>query len=68
LRLHAKVKCWGCNQKGNSFANKQGDITCPKKDDPVVIAQAAKARKDFNLHQAKKESRQMQTLRNQWLW
>lgn len=33
----------------------QGNVTCPKKDDPIVITRAAKARKDFNLRQAKKK-------------
>jgi hypothetical protein len=56
LRQYAKVECWGCNQKGHSFADKQGNVTCPKKDDPAVIAQAAKARKDFNQRQAKKKA------------
>ncbi len=42
------VKCWGCDQTGHSFANKQGRITCPNKDKPGVQDRAAKARKDFN--------------------
>jgi hypothetical protein len=42
------VNCWGCDQTGHSFANKQGQITCPNKDKPGVQDRAAKARKDFN--------------------
>jgi hypothetical protein len=49
------VKCWGCDQTGHRFANKQGQITCPNKDKPGVQDRAAKARKDFNERLQKRE-------------
>jgi hypothetical protein len=60
------VKCWGCDQTGHSFANKQGQITCPNKDKPGVQDRAAKARKDFNerLQKRKQESRKKRGVNN----
>jgi uncharacterized Zn finger protein (UPF0148 family) len=60
------VKCWGCDRTGHSFANKQGQITCPNKDKPGVQDRAAKARKDFKerLQKRKQESKKKRGVNN----
>jgi hypothetical protein len=49
------VKCWGCNQSGHSYANKQGQITCTNKDKPDIQEKAEILRKDSNDCQRKKK-------------
>jgi hypothetical protein len=51
-----KVSCWGCG--GNHpWANKAGQLFCPKKDDPICQKKAAAARIDF-VARAKKRNKE----------
>jgi hypothetical protein len=40
--------CWGCNELGHAYANREGNITCPNKEKPGVQARATLARKEYN--------------------
>jgi hypothetical protein len=48
IQRYSENTCWGCLEKGHSFAGKRGTITCPNELKPGVTERAAKARKDFN--------------------
>jgi hypothetical protein len=53
-------KCWGCEQAGHGYVNKQEQI---KDNKPGVQDHDAKARKDFN---GKLKKRKMETKKRHW--
>ena len=47
LKKYTPRECWGCGAKDHFFADKKGNIICPKKDDPEVAKQAAAKRAEY---------------------
>eukprot|EP00978_Attheya_sp_CCMP212_P020597 scaffold59128_cov55-Attheya_sp.AAC.2 len=44
---YIKSKCLGCGDEGRAYADRNGDIVCPKRNEPGVADSAAKGKSSY---------------------
>lgn len=59
--------CWGCGSKDHNFADRKGNVICPRGHEPEIKAKAATERAAFQERRKKKRNARGQSIRAQVL-
>ena len=54
IKQYRKPECWGCKASDHVYADRNGNVICPKGNDPAIKAEADKMRKEWKQCQKRK--------------